>query len=150
MITRALTGMLAAAGTAVLSVGLAAPAMAAPAAGSPVEANALSVARSEEGKPYQYGAAGPNSFDCSGLVQYSFARAGRQLPRTAAEQYSATTHLPQDAKQPGDLLFFYGSDGVYHVAFYAGGDEMIDAPHSGTTVEEQQIWSDQYYVGRVS
>ena len=150
MITRALTGMLAAAGAAVLTVGLAAPAMAAPATGSSVEGKALSVARSEEGKPYQYGASGPGSFDCSGLVQYSFAQAGRQLPRTAAEQYSETTHLPQSAKQPGDLLFFYGSDGVYHVAFYAGGNDMIDAPHPGTTVQEEQIWSNQYYVGRIS
>ncbi len=72
-------------------------------------------------------------FDCSGLVQWSFAQAGISLPRTSGAQYAATTHIPLADIEPGDLLF-YGADGSEHVALYIGGGSMIEAPFTGAVV----------------
>jgi cell wall-associated NlpC family hydrolase len=103
----------------------------------------------ENGAPYVYGAAGPTSFDCSGLVQYVYGLSGRSLPRTAQDQYNATEHIAQSAKQPGDLIFWGAPYGVYHVGIYAGGNMMWDAPYPGTSVQFRQIWDNTYAVGRV-
>jgi cell wall-associated NlpC family hydrolase len=102
------------------------------------------------GKPYVYGAAGPSSFDCSGLVQYVYGLSGRSLPRTAQEQYNAIQHISQSAKQPGDLLFWGAPYGVYHVGIYAGWNMMWDAPTPGSTVTFRPMWDNSYVVGRVS
>ncbi len=104
-------------------------------------------AAQEAGKPYEYGAAGPNSFDCSGLVQFVYGRMGVALPRTTNEQYAAMRHVPQSAAVPGDVLFFYDWTGIYHDAIYAGGNQMWVAAHSGTNVSEQPIYTSDYYVG---
>ena len=109
-------------------------------AASPVAARAVSVALSEVGKPYVYGAAGPAAFDCSGLTQYAYDAAGMALPRTAAEQYAATTRIPLSQLQPGDLIFFYA--GVTHVGMYVGNGQMVDAPHPGAAV---RVESYQYF-----
>jgi peptidoglycan DL-endopeptidase CwlO len=116
---------------------------------SSIGAKAVYLASMQQGKPYVYGAAGPYSFDCSGLVQYVFKQIGRSLPRTAEEQYEATTHVSQYAKQPGDLIFFGAPGSVYHVGIYAGNGMMWDAAHTGTTVALQSIWTTDYEVGRV-
>ncbi|MGF7233679.1 MAG: C40 family peptidase [Frankia sp.] len=122
---------------------------AAAAVGSSLGDRAVYVASLQQGKPYVYGGAGPYNFDCSGLVQYVFKQLGRSLPRTAEEQYEATTHVSQYNKQVGDLIFFGTPGDMYHVGIYAGNGNMWDAPHSGTTVQLQAIWSTSYSVGRV-
>src|SRR5207244_1464771 len=66
---------------------------------------AVSFAKQQVGKPYEYGAAGPDSYDCSGLTMASWRQGGVSLPHSAAAQYNATTHIPISAVQPGDLLF---------------------------------------------
>ncbi|MFI2190510.1 C40 family peptidase [Streptomyces sioyaensis] len=114
-----------------------------------VSAHALRVAASKRGSPYQYGAQGPHAFDCSGLTLYSFLRAGRALPRTAAAQYSRTRHVRADARQRGDLVFFDSGNGIYHVGIYAGNGRMWHAPKAGSTVRLERIWSTRALYGRV-
>lgn len=99
---------------------------------------ALTAAVSRVGKPYIWGATGPDGFDCSGLVGWSFAAAGIGLPRTAAEQALAGPAVPLNRLQPGDLLFwtFDPSDPGFidHVAIYLGDGRMIEAPQTGDVV----------------
>jgi hypothetical protein len=99
---------------------------------------ALTAAVSRLGKPYVWGGTGPNGFDCSGLVGWSFAAAGISLPRTAAEQALAGPAIPVSQLQPGDLLFwaYDPSDPGFidHVAIYLGKGQMIEAPQTGQTV----------------
>jgi len=117
--------------------------------GSSIGEKAVYLASLQKGKPYVYGAEGPYSFDCSGLVQYVFKQLGRNLPRTAESQYWATTHVAQSGKQPGDLIF-YGSPGnIYHVGIYAGNGYMWAAPQTGGVVSLRPIYSSTYLVGRV-
>jgi peptidoglycan DL-endopeptidase CwlO len=110
---------------------------------------AVYLASLQKGKPYVWGAAGPYSFDCSGLVQYVYRQLGRYLPRTAESQYEATTHIARSAKQPGDLIFFGAPGSIYHVAIYAGNGYIWQAPQTGETVQLVPIWSSSYTVGRV-
>ena len=112
----------------------------APAPGGSNQA-ALSSALAKVGSPYfyQYGGTGAYGFDCSGLVQNAFAAAGKQLPRTAAEQYAqAPVHVPLSAAQPGDLLVWGSAPGFYHVAIYLGGGRVVQALNveSGLTVTD--------------
>src|SRR5689334_16547102 len=93
--------------------------------------NALNVAASKQGSPYQWGASGPYRFDCSGLTLYSFRRAGKKLPRTAAAQYNSTRHISASTRRRGDLVFFHSGGSVYHVGIYAGGGEIWHAPKTG-------------------
>jgi peptidoglycan DL-endopeptidase CwlO len=99
---------------------------------------ALTAALSRVGLPYVWGATGPNGFDCSGLVGWSFAAAGIDLPRTAAGQALAGPSVPLAQIQPGDLLFwaFDPTDPTFidHVAIYLGHGEMIEAPETGELV----------------
>lgn len=88
---------------------------------------ALSVASAQVNDPYQYGATGPNRFDCSGLVQYSFKSVGKQLPRTAQQQFNATARVSASQRQPGDLVFFGSSRAIYHVGVYAGNGKIWNA-----------------------
>jgi len=100
---------------------------------------ALRAAESRRGLPYVWGASGPASFDCSGLVQWSFARAGISMPRVAADQARAGPSVPVSQLQPGDLLFYHTdpTDPGYisHVAIYLGNGWMIQAPQPGMDVE---------------
>jgi cell wall-associated NlpC family hydrolase len=115
-----------------------------------VGASALRVAASEVGVPYRYGGTSPRTgFDCSGLSQYSYARVGRRLPRTAQQQYNATIRIPWSARRLGDLVFFYSGHTIYHVGVYAGSWYMIDAPHTGARVRKERIWSSHIVFGRV-
>jgi hypothetical protein len=122
---------------------------AAPAAHAGVGDDAVAYAAQQAGKPYVWGDEGPSSFDCSGLVQYVYAHVGIALPRTSAEQWSATTHVPATDRLPGDVLFFFTPDGVvYHDAVYAGGNLMWAAPHAGEVVRLQPVLAGAYGVGR--
>ena len=115
-------------------------------------AKALGVAASKQGSPYQWGATGPNRFDCSGLTLYSFRQAGRKLPRTAAAQYGSTTHIAASARRVGDLVFFHSGSSrssVYHVGIYAGGGEIWHAPKTGARVRLERIWTRSVWYGRV-
>jgi cell wall-associated NlpC family hydrolase len=102
-------------------------------------AAALRAAESRRGLPYVWGASGPSSFDCSGLVQWSFAQAGITMPRVAADQARAGLAVPATQLQPGDLLFYHTdpTDPGYisHVAIYLGNGWMIQAPQPGMDVE---------------
>jgi hypothetical protein len=107
---------------------------------------AISIAQSQIGKPYSYGAEGPSAFDCSGLVQWVYSHVGITLPRTAAAQQGATT--PTGKPRPGDLVF-YGNP-AHHVAIYIGAGKQIAAPHTGAKVQIQDVYSGVSNYGRVS
>ena len=108
---------------------------------------AVAFAKSQVGKPYNWGGDGPDSYDCSGLTMVSWQHGGVSLPHSSRAQYSATTHVPISAIQPGDLVF-YGRP-IHHVGIYVGGGQMVDAPHSGANVRYSGIYrSDLVGVGR--
>ena len=110
---------------------------------------ALKWAFAELGKPYVWGATGPNSFDCSGLTQFVWRQAGVNIPRVAAAQYAWTIPVPLSQLLPGDLVF-YGTTDIHHVGIYIGDGLMINAPHTGTVVQVSPIWwSDLAGFGRV-
>jgi peptidoglycan DL-endopeptidase CwlO len=94
---------------------------------------AVAFAYAQLGKPYQWGATGPGSYDCSGLAQAAWAAAGVTIPRTTYEQWAALPHISTSALEPGDLLYF---DGIGHVAIYVGGGDIIDAPQTGMDVQK--------------
>jgi cell wall-associated NlpC family hydrolase len=92
---------------------------------SPGAATAVRAALSQVGKAYRFAAAGPDAYDCSGLTMWAWAQAGVSLPHYSKAQYESLNHVPLDALQPGDLIFFYQS--VSHVGIYIGGGQMVDA-----------------------
>src|SRR6516164_7422130 len=94
---------------------------------------AVAFAYAQLGKPYQWGAIGPGSFDCSGLAQAAWAAAGVSIPRDTYEQWGALPHLSSSAIQPGDLLYY---DGGGHAAISAGDGYIIDAPQTGMDVQK--------------
>ncbi len=105
----------------------------------------VDVAEQMLGVPYRYGGISPNGFDCSGLVYYSYARMGQQVPRTTTALYSRATPRSMEQLQPGDLLFFkLTSRKISHVAIYVGNQRFIHAPSSGKQVSygslENSYW----------
>lgn len=106
---------------------------------------ALQTAYAQLGKPYVWGAAGPGSFDCSGLTLYAWAAAGVSLPHSSRMQFSSGRHVSRANLQPGDLVFF-GSP-ISHVGMYVGNGEMIHAPTTGDHVRIAALLSD--YSGAV-
>ncbi|ALM41153.1 MULTISPECIES: C40 family peptidase [Streptomyces] len=98
----------------------------------------IAFARAQMGKPYVWGAAGPDSFDCSGLTQAAWKTAGISLPRTTWDQVGVGQKVSVDNAQPGDLVFFY--DDISHVGIYIGGGEMIHAPKPGADVRVESIY----------
>lgn len=100
-----------------------------------VARTAVDAAVAESGKPYVWGATGPGSYDCSGLVLRAFEEAGVLLPRTSREQYRAGAHIPVARAQPGDLLFYaYDTsdpDTIHHVALYLGDGRLMEAQQAG-------------------
>ena len=110
---------------------------------------AIEAAHSQLGKPYMYGAAGPDSWDCSGLTQWAFAQAGVLIPRTAADQYAAVpTKVGLGQLQAGDLLFWATNTAdpttIHHVAIYVGNGLMLAAPHTGANVQIEPVYLDGY------
>ncbi|HEY6276076.1 MAG TPA: C40 family peptidase [Streptosporangiaceae bacterium] len=114
----------------------------------------LRAAVSRAGMPYVWGAAGPTSFDCSGLVQWSLAQAGVVMPRVAADQARTGPAVPVSALQPGDLLFYHtdptAPDYISHVAIYLGHGMMIQAPEPGMNVEIVPVDVGNEYAGAVA
>ena len=106
----------------------------------PETANAMRLALAQIGKEYLWGGAGPDTFDCSGLMQWSWANAGVSVPRVAAGQQAWAIPVPISQVQPGDLVFF-GSP-AHHVGMYVGNGLMVEAPHTGAVVQLSSIWSD--------
>ena len=95
---------------------------------------AAAFAVQQVGVPYRYGGNSTSGFDCSGLVQYSYARAGKTVPRTTGQLWSATTPVSHTELQPGDLLFFSIEGKMSHVGIYVGDRQFVHAPSSGRTV----------------
>lgn len=118
-------------------------------AATSIKAKAYSTATAQKGDPYQYGAAGPNKFDCSGLTYYSFKKAGKTIPRVASSQYNKSKHISKSSRQKGDLVFFYNGSGIYHVGFYAGNGNVLHAPHTGAKVRYEKIWTSKVKYGRI-
>jgi cell wall-associated NlpC family hydrolase len=122
-----------------------------------VEANIVTVARSKElssspaamrkaavskalskiGKPYRWGAVGPNAFDCSGLVKWSFEKAGRALPRTSKAMAGVGVKVSKSSLQPGDLVFFYKP--ISHVGIYIGNGKIVHASNKKSPVKVSDI-----------
>jgi len=102
---------------------------------------AVAFAYAQLGKPYVWGATGPGSYDCSGLMMAAWAAAGVTIPRDTYSQVAGLPSVPLSSLQPGDLVFF---DGDGHVAMYVGGGMIIDAPRTGLTVEKVSLSSSWY------
>jgi len=115
---------------------------------SAVGRRAADLARRYLGVPYRWGGESPSGFDCSGLVQYVYARLGVSLPRVTTEQWHAGHHVSRSQLRPGDLVFF---DAVGHVGIYLGGGRFIHAPHTGTVVQISWLsgWYADEYDGAV-
>jgi peptidoglycan DL-endopeptidase CwlO len=105
---------------------------------SPFGSQVVSIAMSYIGTPYVWGGASPGGFDCSGLVMYSFAQLGVQLPHSSYAQFNYGIPVSYDQLQPGDLVFF---DGLGHVGIYIGGGEYVDAPYTGAYVRVDSLTS---------
>ncbi|MGW0803086.1 C40 family peptidase [Nonomuraea sp. NPDC002799] len=110
---------------------------------------AVAVAKGQVGDPYRYGATGPGSFDCSGLVQYAWKKAGVRLPRVASSQFvRIRTKISWRNLKPGDLMFF---SGLGHVGMYVGKGKMIHSPRTGERVRIDKLggWRKSSFVGAV-
>lgn len=110
---------------------------------------AVRVAEDQLGKPYVWGAEGPDSFDCSGLTKYAYAAAGIALPHFTGDQWNAGRHVAESELQPGDLIFFHSD--LHHMGMYVGGGQLIHAPHSGDVVRIASLsgWFQDNYAGAV-
>jgi peptidoglycan DL-endopeptidase CwlO len=113
---------------------------------STVSTQALQEALSRVGDPYVWGAAGPDQFDCSGLVVWAFAQEGITLPHYTGDLWESGVHIPRADLEPGDLVFFFPD--ISHVGIYLGDGLMVDAPDFGETVRVEPVyWAE--YVGAV-
>ena len=108
-----------------------------PVIGSGKAAQAARWALSQQGKPYVWGAAGPSSFDCSGLTMAAYRTVGISLPHYTGNQWTSGTHIPMKDLRPGDLVFFYND--LHHMGMYIGGGYMVHAPHTGDVVRVASI-----------
>ena len=115
----------------------------------------IDLAHKQLGKPYVWGAEGPNSFDCSGLIYYVYKNAASiTLPRTSSDQYSAGVAVSRSNLKAGDLIFSStdGTGNITHVAIYVGDGQMIHAPRNGKNVEKVSInnsyWNKAYVGAR--
>jgi cell wall-associated NlpC family hydrolase len=113
--------------------------------------SARDTALRQRGDFYAYGASGPDRFDCSGLVYYSYRRAGFSVPRTSSAQAGFVRRVAKSDLRPGDLMFFYGSGGVYHAAIFLrwsrGHALMLHSPGSGQRVQVAVPWTSQWFGG---
>ena len=111
-------------------------------------ATAVAYAMRQLGKPYQWGAAGPAKFDCSGLTSTAYLAAGIAIPRVAVDQFNAGPHVAVADLLPGDLVFYADDPAnpatVHHVGMYIGNGLMVHAPHTGDVVRVASIWRDGY------
>jgi cell wall-associated NlpC family hydrolase len=110
-------------------------------------AGAVAAAESRIGDPYVWGAVGPTTFDCSGLVMWAYDQVGISLPHYSGSQYADTTHIPMADLEPGDLVFF--ADPGEHVAMYIGNCEIVQAPYTGADVEIAPLFGEFVLASRV-
>jgi len=102
---------------------------------------AILFARAQLGEPYVWGAAGPDSWDCSGLTMMAWQQGGISLPHYSAAQYQQTKHISAGQLQPGDLVFWGTSPNtIHHVALYIGNGQIIQAPHTGDVVKVSSLF----------
>lgn len=106
--------------------------------------HAAAIAINQVGTPYRYGGSNPNGFDCSGLVQYSYARAGVSLPRTTRAMWNHAKPVAGDRMRAGDLLFFNIAGKMSHVGLYLGDGRFVHAPSSGKVVSVESLRSEYY------
>ncbi len=107
----------------------------------------LRYACAQLGKPYVFGGAGPNSFDCSGLTMMAYKQVGINLSHYVPNQYSAARHISKAELQPGDLVFFHD---LGHVGLYVGNGKFVQAPHTGDVVKVSSLseaWYTSVFVG---
>ncbi len=113
--------------------------------------HAFKVVKAQKGDPYRYGAAGPHRFDCSGLVYYSYRKAGFKVPRTSDAQARHSRRIKRSKMRRGDLVFMHNRGNVYHVSVFAGwknGRRMIiHASRPGTPVKRDPIWTRSWFPG---
>ncbi|MGO1049156.1 C40 family peptidase [Crossiella sp. CA198] len=112
-----------------------------------VAVTAIQFAMKELGKPYVWGAEGPDTYDCSGLMQWSYRLAGLNLPRTSREQWFAGGYVPLREAQPGDLIFWSTNTSnpknIHHVAMYLGDNKILEAQQSGVPVHIRNLkWTE--------
>lgn len=112
----------------------------------PYAPGVVKVAYAQLGKPYHYGASGPGSFDCSGLVMYCYAQVGVRLPHSSYMQARCGVPVSYGELQPGDLVFFRGFG---HVGIYIGGGQYIHAPHTGDVVKISNLAARRDFCGAV-
>lgn len=98
---------------------------------------AVDTAMDQRGKPYEWGGAGPDSYDCSGLTQYAYRAAGIELPHSSRQQSTMGEPVARTELRPGDLVFFY--DPVGHVGVYIGDGQMVHAPTDGDVVKVSNV-----------
>ena len=112
----------------------------------------INMVKRQVGKPYVYGAAGPNSFDCSGLTYYCYKNAaGITLNRSSAAQASNGRYVSKSELKPGDLIFFNsGTNRIRHVGMYVGNGQFIHAPSPGKSVKYENLYSSYYVKGYVT
>ncbi|MDQ1586258.1 MAG: peptidoglycan DL-endopeptidase CwlO [Actinomycetota bacterium] len=112
-------------------------------------AAAIAFARAQIGKPYQWAADGPDSYDCSGLTMRAWQAGGVYLGHFTGAQYDQARKISMSAIRPGDLIFFGSQPGnpasIYHVGLYIGGGQMIEAPYTGENVRISSIWRDSLF-----
>lgn len=105
---------------------------------------AAAIAAQQIGAPYRYGGVSTDGFDCSGLVHYSYARAGKHVPRTTAGLWQSTLPVTGRELQSGDVLFFQIEGKMSHVGVYLGEGRFVHAPSSGRKVSIENLDSDFY------
>ncbi|MCC3866849.1 SH3 domain-containing protein [Terrisporobacter mayombei] len=111
----------------------------------------LSTVKAQVGKPYVYGAAGPNSFDCSGLTYYAYKKAGIYLNRTSRDQAKNGKHVSKSNLKAGDLVFFNsGTNSIKHVGMYVGNGKFIHSPSPGKSVKYESLSTSYYVKGYVT
>lgn len=128
-------------------------------AATPIRSKALTTANKQKNKPYKGGAAGPNSYDCSGLIQYSYKQHKKTLPRTAQGQYNKSTKVSSGKRAKGDLVFFgTSSKSIKHVGIYVGNNKILNA-NSGSyrgykvvvaPISEYKSGGKKVYYGRIT
>lgn len=105
---------------------------------------AAAIALKQVGVPYRYGGNSPSGFDCSGLVHYSYAHAGKSIPRTTTGLWANLTPIEAHRMRVGDLLFFRIAGKMSHVGMYLGDGRFVHAPSSGRVVSIESLGSDYY------
>ncbi|MDH4124284.1 MAG: C40 family peptidase [Gammaproteobacteria bacterium] len=105
---------------------------------------AAAIAVQQVGVRYRYGGASPAGFDCSGLVHYAYANAGKRIPRTTAAQWQTMQPVGNNDLRVGDILFFRIAGKISHVGMYVGDGDFVHAPSTGNVVSVASLRSEYY------